>query len=442
VSNTGGWDPYQDDWGSPDGDQDGESKSDFNFDWSPGNDFSRSPGKSSSALELIRRQPSWAKISSLVGAGLIVLFIFIQAGGFTRLQMMGLFRQSISPVAACLNSGQVLGELGIGVINASAMNRALERADKLRSQSSGDPAVDEAMWSVAETVYRSNDALKVIRSGFSFDDLMIGDLAERFGGPQVTEASDALARSTSLLAAACDSSFTEQTLGAPVEPSFPEDSMNVDTLEEPAVVDASATSLFSAPPDLQELIRRTQNATLEVACVPNGNLDESISASGFMSDVSVLTKSKSADVVIITNHHVIDDCMDSGDVFVAQGDRIMEAAIVGVDPTNDLAVLRASGIDGGLITPAAGFEVGQWVMVSGFPQDVGQAVTFGQVTGKDPEDGWITADALVGPGNSGGPLINSRGEAIGVAGAYFTQVPGISASVPIDRLCVRLIDCL
>jgi S1-C subfamily serine protease len=439
MSNTGGWDPFQDDWGSSDGEQKDGSASDFRFDWDPDGDFSQSQSSKSSLITLIKRQPSWAKIASLIAAGLIVLFVFVQAGGFTRLQMMGLFRQSVSPTAACLNSGQVLVDLGIGVINAAAMNRALERADKLRSQRSGEPAIDEAMWSVAEAVYRSNDALRVVRSGFSFDDLMLGDLADRFSGPEVTAASEAVTRATSLLAEACDLSNDgdSQSAAEPVE-LFDE---TVTESPSPTSTPDSEISLFAAPPDLQELIRRTQAATFEVLCAPGTSANPFSIASGFLSDVSPLTGTSSVDAIIITNHHVIAECPGSAQLFVAQGDSVFEASLVGSDEINDLAILRAAGLSGGLITPAQGFEVGQWVMASGFPADVGQAVTFGQVTGKDPEDGWITADALIGPGNSGGPLVNSRGEVIGVVGAFFRQVTGISASVPIDRLCVRLIVC-
>lgn len=441
MSNNGGWDPFQDDWGtSGDGEKDG-SKSDFNFEWNPENDFSQTEHTRSTLVKVMKRQPSWVKITSLVGAGLLLVFIFVQAGGFTRLQMMGLFRQSISPTAACLNSGQVLVDLGIGVINASAMNRALERADRLRSQRSGDAAVDEAMWSVSEAVYRSNDALKVIRAGFSFDDLMIGDLAERFDGPEITEASAALTRATALLTAACGDSVEMQSAEgteqiAPMKETQPEQS--AEDVGDPT---ASLASLFAAPSDLPELIRLTQSATVEVACLPNVERDDYVAASGFLLDAAIFTGASSADVVIVTSHHIIADCLNTGKIFVSHGQQAIEASIVGTDETNDLTLLRARGLSAGLMIPATEIEVGQWVMASGFPQDVGQAVTFGQVTGRDPSDGWITADALIGPGNSGGPLVNSRGEAIGVVGAYFRQVTGISASVPIDRLCVRLLVC-
>lgn len=441
MSNSGGWDPFQDDWGSADDVDTGKSKSDFTFDWNPDDDFTQPQSRKTSVLEFINRQPTWAKITSLAGAVLIAFFIFIQAGGITRLQMMGIFRESVSPSTACLNSSQVLIDLGSGLINASAMNQALDKADKLRSQRSGDAAVDEAMWSVAEAVYKTHEAVKVFRTGISLNSLMLGDLTDRFDGPEIRDASEAITRATSLLATACTTQAATDTSQPSAQVSPSEEPVPQETTQEIPSTATASVNLFAAPPDLQELIRVTQNATLEVLCLPNPNIDEVFGASGFISDVSSLTQSPSSDVVVITNHHVIEECINRGQIFIVQDENILEASLRGHDEKNDLALLTAVGLTGGLITLSPEFAVGQWVMASGFPADVGQAVTFGQVTGTDPEEGWITSDALVGPGNSGGPLINSSGEAIGVVGAYFRQVSGISASVPIERLCVQLLQC-
>jgi S1-C subfamily serine protease len=337
-----------------------------------------------------------------------------------------------------LNSGQVLVDLGVGIINNVAMNKALERADRLRSQRSGDPAVDEAMWSVAGAVYKSSDAVKSVSSALSFGDLMVGDIVDRFQSPEVLAAGEALTNATQLLTEACEG-IAEQAVNAlPTAEATPEIEPEI---QAPSPTTVEAGDIFSAPADLQDFIRRTQNATLEISCLPNSNRNEGTGGSGFLSDVSILTGAPSADVVIITNHHVIEECLGGGQIFVAQGGRSAEARVLGSDAKNDLAILKSSGISGGAIIPATDIQVGQWVMASGFPQDVGQTVTFGQVTGRDPVDGWITSDALVGPGNSGGPLVNSKGEVIGVVGAFFLQVRGISASVPIDRLCETLIRC-
>lgn len=320
------------------------------------------------------------------------------------------------------------------------MNKALERADRLRSQRSGDPAVDEAMWSVADSVYKANDAAESVTFRFSFGDLMAGDILDRLQNPEVIAAAESLNNATTLWAGACEQlgGSSLDVLTSPQEtpnPILPTESAP------PAPTLATTTDIFAAPPDLQGFIRQTQNATLEVFCLPNPNSSEGDAGSGFLSDVSILTGDESANVVIVTNHHVIEQCVDEGEIQVTLGERTARAVLLGSDVRNDLAILRASDIAGGAITPSRVIEVGQWVMASGFPQDVGQAVTFGQVTGRDPQDGWITSDALVGPGNSGGPLVNSNGEVVGVVGAVFIRVEGISASVPIERLCENLIVC-
>lgn len=440
MAKNGGWDPFQDDWGSSDDWGNEAPKSDFDFKWDPDNDFSQPQERKPSPLAWVGQQPLWVKITAGAGAFVLLAFIFMQAGGVSRLQMMGLFRESVSPTAACLNSGQVVVDLGLGVINNAAMNRALERADRLRTQRSGDPAVDEAMWSVADAVYKASDAVKSVTQSFSFADLMAGDLVDRFQSPEVVAAGEALTNATELWTAACEQSADETLQGLTPPQDATEPSPTIDTPAPTTAVDGGG-DIFAAPLDLEDLIRRTQNATVEISCYPNPNSNENEGGSGFLSDVSILTGSISADVYIVTNHHVIENCINGGEIIVTQGENILDAELLGSDVTNDLAVMRASGIGGGAITPSTEIEVGQWVMASGFPQDVGQTVTFGQVTGRDPQFGWITSDALAGPGNSGGPLVNSRGEVIGVVGAVFTQVEGISASVPIERLCLDLIDC-
>jgi hypothetical protein len=205
MGNSGDWDPFQDDWGSDEDWTGKESKSDFDFTWDTHDDFSQTKLAKPSLLRRLQAMPVWARGLAAAAVSLAAIFVFVQAGGITKLQTMGVFREQVSPAAACLNSGQVMVELGLGLVNAAVMNKALENADRLKAQRSGNADVDEAMWSVAEATYLANRASKSLGSGISFGDLMAGDVLDRLQGPEITDATEALVGATSRWTEACES---------------------------------------------------------------------------------------------------------------------------------------------------------------------------------------------------------------------------------------------
>jgi serine protease Do len=145
------------------------------------------------------------------------------------------------------------------------------------------------------------------------------------------------------------------------------------------------------------------------------------------------------DGIVVTNHHVAPG--DHNQVRLADG-RVLPAETVARDPTNDLAVLRvdATGLPAAAVGDARKLRVGELVVAVGHPFGVRGAVTVGMVNALPylDEDGHgrqiVQADVLLGPGNSGGPLANARGEVVGinamVAGGLGLAVP----SFLVDRL--------
>jgi Do/DeqQ family serine protease len=130
----------------------------------------------------------------------------------------------------------------------------------------------------------------------------------------------------------------------------------------------------------------------------------------------------SADGYILTNHHVIEGAREVT-VELTDG-RTFEATVVGSDPPSDLAVLKVKA--DGLHTVALGdsdaVRVGDVALAVGNPLGVGQTVTMGIVSAKGRATGlgtgsfedFIQTDAPINRGNSGGALVNTRGELIGI----------------------------
>src|SRR5690606_30265030 len=125
------------------------------------------------------------------------------------------------------------------------------------------------------------------------------------------------------------------------------------------------------------------------------------------------------------------------------------AKVLGSDPRTDVAVLKidARGLPVAPIGKSKSVLVGEWVLAIGSPYGLESTVTAGVVsaTGRYISDGsvpFIQTDVAVNPGNSGGPLFNTRGEVVGINSQIYSQTggyQGLSFSIPID-LAVRIKD--
>ncbi|MDO4902075.1 MAG: trypsin-like peptidase domain-containing protein [bacterium] len=153
---------------------------------------------------------------------------------------------------------------------------------------------------------------------------------------------------------------------------------------------------------------------------------------------------------IVTNKHVIEG-KNSISVVMSNGDIYENIKIVAKDPLNDLAFLKIDGVDN--LTPAElgdskKLKVGQQVVAVG--NALGQyqnTITSGIISGMnrnveasdgsgDAESlsGMIQTDAAINSGNSGGPLVNSRGQVIGINTAKATDGDGIGFAIPISSI--------
>lgn len=151
----------------------------------------------------------------------------------------------------------------------------------------------------------------------------------------------------------------------------------------------------------------------------------------------------SPDGFIVTNNHVIEG---GGEISVSLHNRHdYRAELVGIDPSTDLALLKieAAGLDYLEFGNSDSLSVGEWVLAVGNPFNLESTVTAGIVSAKgrnidiletqDRIESFIQTDAAVNPGNSGGALVNTNAELIGINTAIITRsgrYEGYSFAVP------------
>ncbi len=148
----------------------------------------------------------------------------------------------------------------------------------------------------------------------------------------------------------------------------------------------------------------------------------------------------SNDGYVLTNHHVVDG---ADDIFITMSDRReFKGKLIGSDRRTDVALVKidATALPTVKIGDPNKTKVGEWVIAIGSPFGLDNTVTAGIVSAKARETGeflpFIQTDVAVNPGNSGGPLINMRGEVIGINSQIFTtsgSYAGISFAIPIDE---------
>jgi serine protease Do len=153
----------------------------------------------------------------------------------------------------------------------------------------------------------------------------------------------------------------------------------------------------------------------------------------------------SADGFIVTNAHVVEN---ADEITVRMNDkREFKAKVIGADTRSDVAVIKidATNLPTVKIGDLSKLRVGEWVIAIGSPFGFANTVTAGIVSAKSRENlsgdpnldavPFIQTDVAVNPGNSGGPLLNMRGEVIGINSQIFSRTgsfAGISFAIPID----------
>jgi serine protease Do len=151
----------------------------------------------------------------------------------------------------------------------------------------------------------------------------------------------------------------------------------------------------------------------------------------------------SPDGYVLTNHHVVDG---ASEVIVHLTDRReLKARVVGSDPQSDIAVLKvdAANLPSMTLSDSRNLKPGQWVLAIGSPFGFDHSVTAGIVSGLgrpslDSSQRYVPynqTDVAINRGNSGGPLLNTSGEVVGINSQIFSNsggYMGVSFAIPIE----------
>ena len=137
------------------------------------------------------------------------------------------------------------------------------------------------------------------------------------------------------------------------------------------------------------------------------------------------------DGYIVTNNHVVADATSVR--VTLNNNKSYDATIIGTDPATDIALIKieAKNLPYLTFSDSDKLRIGEWVLAIGSPYDLRSTVTAGIVSAKGHSmpnykgefkvESFIQTDAAVNPGNSGGALVNKKGELVGINTAIISQ---------------------
>ena len=222
----------------------------------------------------------------------------------------------------------------------------------------------------------------------------------------------------------------------------------ISELEDQSVAGASlagpSANLFDGPGDLGALLEEVQASTVTIGCKDS-------QGSGWVIELSSPDADAGAEAVeldrefpteVITNHHVIDECVDTPrKVTATAGGTTYDAVLYSYDEENDLALIAIKQ-DVPPLKLSEKPEPGWWAVAVGTPYGLEGSVSIGNIMNLDGND--VIANTPLNSGNSGGPLVNAHGEVIGTATWVMIgddEPQDWNVAVSHRALCDKLADC-
>lgn len=195
---------------------------------------------------------------------------------------------------------------------------------------------------------------------------------------------------------------------------------------------------YVAPRSPGDVVNMVQDSVVKVICDDNPNDDGYWFGSGWAIDLK--PSSKDFKSSIITNHHVIEDCLNGkGTVQIEDFDGKLFKAVIDVyDKENDLAkISTAAKLDPLKISPNDPWP-GYWVMTFGSPDEFSGSVSVGTVMNVTTAEVLITAN--ISHGNSGGPLVDNEGLVIGT-NSWGMKGEQYNGAMSLDAMCAKILKC-
>ena len=194
---------------------------------------------------------------------------------------------------------------------------------------------------------------------------------------------------------------------------------------------------YVPPRSIQTLVDRTQESTVTIWCEPK--VGDGSQGTAWAIDLKT-KESKKYPTALITNHHVIESCInvDSEITIALPYEKPVKAVIVKWDKDNDLAVLATAKK---LPTLQLSENVpwpGYWVMALGSADGYEGSVSFGNVINTNTKEVLITNN--ISHGSSGGPLVDNEGFVIGVT-SWGLEVEQYNGAKSLDAFCARILKC-
>jgi len=204
-------------------------------------------------------------------------------------------------------------------------------------------------------------------------------------------------------------------------------------LPSPSAVDTGAAPVIGLgePDDLPGLIAQVTPSTFMIEC-PEGQ------GSGFVLDTKGLTSEPGQ--VLVTNQHVIQGCEGPAGLMVTTNRGQYPGTVISSDRELDLAIIDVPGLQARPLSVAGMPVTGQWVMAVGSPLGYRDSAAPGIVTNVASGEQLITTNVALGPGNSGGPLVDNQGRVVGINFAVWEEADSIGLARQVGALCA-LLDC-
>lgn len=205
---------------------------------------------------------------------------------------------------------------------------------------------------------------------------------------------------------------------------------------------------YVPPMNVYGVVRDSQKATVVVTC---GNSqgsgfgfyfmpqDEARFANAIGLEEQDFARSKTSRV-ILTNLHVVQDCMETNSVSITTSrGKTQSAKLLTPDPENDLAALLVKDEIPALTSIWYRIRTGYWAMAVGSPYNMSGTTTFGSIIYTEGQR--IYTSASLNRGNSGGPLVDNVGLVYGINTGFQAVAQNINWAIDINAVCKRIAVC-